>query len=99
MADMKKDKSKLTEDEIDEIVIRQADDPSAWGKLVHVKAMSVVPIPLSPRLIEKAKVIARRRRMKGYQAWMQRVIQERIKLEANVIRPTRFSRKSNPVAK
>ncbi len=58
---MKKSKGTLTEEEIDEIVIRQADDESAWGKLVHVKAMSVVSIALSPKLIEKAKVIARRR--------------------------------------
>ncbi len=47
MANMKKTKIKLSEREIDEIVIRQADDKSAWGKSVHVKAFSVVPISLS----------------------------------------------------
>ncbi len=51
---MKKSEGTLTEEEIDEIVIRQADDESAWGTPVHVKAMSVVPIALSPKLIEKA---------------------------------------------
>ena len=89
----------MTEEEIDEIVIRQADDPSAWGKFVHVRAMSVVPISLSPKLIEKAKAIARRRRMKGYQAWMQRVIQERIKQEASVIDSTPSVRKGKALAK
>jgi hypothetical protein len=28
---------RFSEEEIDEIVIRQANDPSAWGKPVHVK--------------------------------------------------------------
>ncbi len=97
MAAMKKMNGKLTEKEIDEIVIREADDDSAWGKPVKVKAISVVPISLSPELIEKAKVIARRRRMKGYQSWMQRVIRDRIKEESNAVRtPSAGKRKSIP---
>ena len=99
MANMRKEKSKLTEAEIDESVAREADDPSAWGKFVHVKAMSIVPIPLSRKLIEKAKQIAQRRRMKGYHAWMQRVIQERIREEARVLRPSPSRRKNQMLAK
>jgi hypothetical protein len=98
MATMKKAKSKLTEREIDEIVVRQAGDDSAWGKPVHAKAISVVPISLSPKLIEKAKAIARRRRMKGYQSWMQRVIRDRIKEEGNSDR-IQFEGKRKSIAK
>ncbi|MEO8167514.1 MAG: hypothetical protein ABI623_04645 [bacterium] len=87
---MKKTKIKLSEREIDEIVIRQADNKSAWGKSVHLKAFSVVPISLSPKLIEKAKMIARRRRMKGYQVWMQQVIRDRLKEEGDTLGKQRF---------
>ncbi len=82
----RKIKRRYTEAEIDERVVLEADDEKAWGKPVHAKAISVVPITFSPKLIEKAKAIARRRRMKGYQAWMRRVIRDRIKEEVNVAR-------------
>jgi hypothetical protein len=81
MASMKIKRTKYTEAEKDEIAVREADVDSAWGKPTRVKAMTIIPVILSPRLLEKAQGIAKRRKMKNAQAWMQRIIRERIERE------------------
>lgn len=96
MADMKKTKQKtesspkkplrdrrphpLTQDEIDERVIAQADDDSAWEPAVHVSRKQAA-IGLSGSLAQRAAFLARLHRESNLQAWVERVVRERVELE------------------
>lgn len=51
-----KQKRKLTEEEIDRLVIAEANDTSKWEKPIAVKPTS---IRFSPSIIEKAKYFAK----------------------------------------
>jgi predicted DNA-binding protein len=73
-----KQKRKLTEEEIDRLVIAEADDASRWGKPITVKPTS---IRFSPAIIEKAKYFAKLHKTRGYQTWLKQIVEERIKLE------------------
>ncbi len=78
-------KRKLTEDQIDEIVIKEADDLSKWESPVHVKAPQAISLRLSPQLIQKAKFLATLHKSKGYQSYLEKIIKERIQLEEKLI--------------
>ena len=82
MADMKK---KLTEEQIDVIVTKQADDLSKWESPVRVKAPQAISLRLSPQLIQKAKFLASLHKSKGYQSYLEKIIKERIQLEEKLI--------------
>jgi predicted DNA-binding protein len=77
VADMRQ-KRKLTEEEIDRLVIAEANDTSKWGKPIAVKPTS---IRFSPSIIEKAKYFAKLHKTRGYQTWLKQIVEERIKLE------------------
>jgi len=72
----------LTEEEIDRMVIAEADDMSEWDKSVMVKAASV---RFSPLIIEKAKYLAKLHNISGYQAWVEQIVEERINLEEKLL--------------
>jgi len=78
-------KRKLTEEKIDEIVTKEADDPTRWEKPVFVKATSITSIRLSPDTIRKAKYLAKIHRFRGYQTWLKRIIEERIRIEEEIL--------------
>ena len=73
---------KMTEEEIDSIVISEADDMSKWEKPVTVKPTS---IRFSPEIIEKAKYLARLHKTRGYQTWLKQIVEERIELEEKLL--------------
>lgn len=86
-----KDKTKvLSEEEIDEIVERQADDDSAWEEpiFVHWAKLSLEPLPfpvsLPSGLIERVAFFAELRGEASMEDWLIRIIQERIDFEADV---------------
>jgi hypothetical protein len=69
-----------TQEEIDERVIAQADDDSAWEPLVHVsRKQAAIGLPAS--LAQRASFLARLHRERDLQAWIERVIRERVELE------------------
>jgi hypothetical protein len=74
-------KKKLSEEEIDEIVVREANDPSKWDGPIRVVPPTAIALKLSPHLIERAKRIAKRKRIGAYQDWLSKVVEERIVLE------------------
>lgn len=84
MADMKNHSKKLTEEEIDEIVIREADDLSKWEEPIQVKAPQATSIRLSPQTIQKAKLLASIHKAQ-YQAWLEQIVEERIHLEEELL--------------
>ena len=89
MAGMRQKKEHLTEKDIDEIVIKEADDSSRWGKPIHVKPRIAIPLPLPAKLVKRAKSIAQRRKAGGYQDWLLKVIEERIASEESAASLTR----------
>jgi hypothetical protein len=74
-------RKKLSEEAIDQVVVAQAEDDSAWGKPVHVRKTKPVSVRLSAQLAARAAFFARLHREASVEAWLRRIIQERIDLE------------------
>ena len=67
---------------IDEKVIEEAFNNTAWEKEKKVKPqLSPTSIRLSNRTIARAKFFARIHRERGYQTWLKKIIEERINTE------------------
>ena len=76
-----KGKHPLTEDEIDEIVERQADDESAWDAPVRVKRKKQMPLAIPDSLAARAAFIANLHRQSDVEKWLTSIILERIEYE------------------
>jgi len=74
-------KRKMTEKEIDELVEKQAEDDSAWEKPVRVRRNKSASLSIPPELAARAAFLAKLHRKPNMEAWLTRVIQERIELE------------------
>ena len=75
-------KKNLSEQEIDRMVVAQADDESAWEKPIGVrrpKPTSSLSIPAD--LAARAAFLAQAHRTQTVDDWLTRIIQERIELE------------------
>ena len=72
---------KKTEEEIDELVIAQAGQDSAWEEPIKVKRRDAAHFSLPPELAARAAFLARVHRAGGIEAWLARIIRERIELE------------------
>ena len=70
----------LTQEEIDERVIAQAEDDSSWEPPVHV-SRKLAAIGLSGGLAQRAAFLAHFHRERNLQAWVERVVRERVELE------------------
>ncbi len=79
MADMKK--KQLTEEEIDEIVISQANDASAWEEPISVKREEPTHFSLSPEIATRAAFLARLHKVSNVEKWLQKIIEERVDFE------------------
>jgi limonene-1,2-epoxide hydrolase len=77
----KKQSQPLTERDIDTIVVAQADDDTVWGKPVRVRGRKSARVPLPSALATRVAFFARLHREKSMEAWIERVIQERLDLE------------------
>jgi hypothetical protein len=80
MADMSK-KAKFTENDIDRIVVSQADDDSAWEKPVRVRKAKSASVSIPAELAARATFLAQIHRTKSLEEWLTHVIEERIELE------------------
>ena len=77
--------SLLAEEEIDQIVEEQADDDSAWETPISVhQKQTAISIPRE--LAAKAVFFASLHRETNVEAWLIRVIQERLELEEAAFR-------------
>jgi hypothetical protein len=75
-----RNKKNLSEQEIDGIVVAQADDDSAWEKPVRGRRTKAAPLSIPATLASRAAFLARVHRHK-VDDWLTRVIQERVELE------------------
>jgi len=76
-----KTKSGLSEQEIDQIVVAQADDDLAWEEAVCVRRAKPAPLSIPADLAARAAFLARLHRTKSVEDWLTDVIRERIELE------------------
>ncbi|MCX7707940.1 MAG: hypothetical protein N2204_08040 [Anaerolineae bacterium] len=74
----------LSESEIDQIVIAQADDDAAWEPSIHVERSEPASLLLPGDLAARAAFLARLHRTKSVEEWLTRVIQDRIEFEEAV---------------
>lgn len=75
------EKGKLSQQEIDDIVIAQADDENAWEEPINVKVVVPDTMTLPPRLAARAAFFAQLHNMDSAEVWLQQIIQERIAFE------------------
>ncbi len=78
-----KDKTKknVSERQIDETVVAQANDDAAWGKPVRVRRSKPASLSIPANLAARAAFLARLHRTKNVGDWLAQIIQERIELE------------------
>lgn len=74
-------RKKPSEEEIDRIVVEQADDDSAWEEPVRVRRDKAASLSFPSELLERASFLAKMHREKGAKEWLTRIIRERIELE------------------
>lgn len=74
-------KTKLSQEAIDKTVVAQANDDSAWTTPIRVRKAKAATVPFSADLVARAAFFARLHREASVEAWLKRVIQERIDLE------------------
>ena len=75
-----KKKNQLTEEDIDELVISQAEDDEAWGEPISVEPDSLAALSLSPYLASRAAFFAQLHNM-PVAMWLESIIQERLAFE------------------
>jgi len=71
----------LTEAAIDQQVIAQAEDDTAWDEPIQVQPSRASTIALPAELAARAAFLARLHRQSNMEEWLNRIIQERIELE------------------
>jgi hypothetical protein len=82
-------------EEIDERVIAQADDDSAWEKPVRVRPAKSMTLDLPSELVVRAAFCARMSRAASVGDWLRRVVQERVELEEAAFALSKRSRESD----
>lgn len=77
----KKIRKNLSEEEIDRIVVQQADNDSEWEEPIHVSKVKPASLTIPATLAARAAFLARLHRAGGLEEWLTRVIRERVELE------------------
>jgi hypothetical protein len=81
MGDMRTKRKKLSEKEIDQIVILQADSDDAWEDAVKATKQKATPLSLPAVLASRAVFFARLYRAASLEDWIKRIIVERLDIE------------------
>lgn len=71
----------LTEQEIDQFVISQANDESAWEEPIRVRRDATTSLSIPADLAARATFLAQLHRTKSLDEWLAHIIQERVELE------------------
>ena len=72
---------KLSQAEIDNIVVAQADDDSAWEKPIRVRRKKSASLVIPAELATRAAFLAQLHRRRSIEEWLTHIIQERVELE------------------
>jgi hypothetical protein len=76
-----KAKKKLSEKDIDQLVVAQANDDSAWEKPIRVRRTKPASLSIPADLAARAAFLARLHRKTSAEEWLRHIIQERVELE------------------
>lgn len=71
----------MSEEEIDRVVVEQADDNGKWEDPIAVRMHSSTQLTIPATLAARAAFLARVHRARGLEEWLTSIIQERIELE------------------
>jgi len=74
-------KRPLTPEEVDDLVVSEAEDETAWESPVEVRRAKPGSFSIPPDLAERAAFLARMHHAAGVEEWLTKVIKERIELE------------------
>lgn len=71
----------MSQEEIDQRVVAEADDVSAWEKPIRVKRVRGTSLSIPGDLAARAAFLAKLHREGRVDDWLARIIRERIELE------------------
>lgn len=71
----------LSEKEIDDLIVAQANNDTAWAQPVLVRQAKPATVSLSSALTARVRFFARLHRERSVETWINKVIQERLDLE------------------
>lgn len=74
-------KRKPSDKEIDNIVVSQADDDSAWEEPIRVRREKAASLSIPAEFIARASFLAKLHKEKGAEEWLKRIIRERLEME------------------
>ena len=74
-------KPKLTPDQIDQFVSAQADQDSAWGKVVSVRRSKSTSLSIPADLAARADFLAKLHHESRVDKWVERIVRERVEIE------------------
>jgi hypothetical protein len=74
-------REQLSEEQIDEIVVAQAEDDAAWEDPILVRAISPTTLSLPSELAARAAFFAQLHKKSSVEDWLWSIIQERIDFE------------------
>jgi len=74
-------KKKLSEQEVDQLVVAQVNEDAAWGKPVRVRKVKAAALSIPADLAARAAFLARLHRKTSAEEWLRHIIRERVKLE------------------
>jgi len=74
-------KRQLSEEEIDRMVVAQADVDESWERPVHVRRKTSASLAIPGELAARAAFLARLHRERKVEEWLERIIRERIEIE------------------
>jgi hypothetical protein len=77
----KNTRAKLSEQEIDALVVKEASDETAWDAPVKVKPSKRASFSLPGDLAARAAFLARLHHTERLEEWLTQVIRERIEME------------------
>ena len=78
---MKKKITRKSDEKIDELVIAQADDDSAWEKPIQARRSKSEAVSIPAEVASRAAFFARLHREASVQDWIKRIVTERVDIE------------------
>ena len=76
-----KSQPKLAQEEVDRLVTAQADEDSAWQKVIVVKRPKSTSLSIPAELAARAAFLARLHRESRVDKWVERIVRERVEIE------------------
>ncbi len=74
-------KKNLSEEQIDDLVVAQAEDPTAWNSPIQVEMDTSISLQLSPELAARAAFLSRLHHQSNVEEWLKAIVLERIRFE------------------